>query len=78
VFITPRALITVRKDDFDIDALITRCDLNTELINAGKSGQRAGCTGCSTRWLTATPRREPPDLRAGYDGDFGEGVPPCR
>jgi magnesium transporter len=35
MFITPRALITVRKDDFDIDALIARWDLNTELINAG-------------------------------------------
>jgi magnesium transporter len=35
MFITPRALITVRKDDFDIDALIARWDLNAELINAG-------------------------------------------
>jgi magnesium transporter len=34
LFITPRALITVRKDDFDIDALIARWDLNTDLINA--------------------------------------------
>jgi magnesium transporter len=32
MFITPRALITVRKDDFDIDALIARWDLNTDLI----------------------------------------------
>jgi magnesium transporter len=34
MFITPRALITVRKDDFDIDALIARWDLNTDLITA--------------------------------------------
>lgn len=33
VFITPRALITVRKDDFDIDALIARWDLNTDLVD---------------------------------------------
>jgi magnesium transporter len=32
MFITPRALITVRKDDFDIDALIARWDLNTDLV----------------------------------------------
>jgi magnesium transporter len=32
LFITPRALITVRKNDFDIDALIARWDLNTDLI----------------------------------------------
>lgn len=31
MFITPRALITVRKSDFDIDALIARWDLDTEL-----------------------------------------------
>jgi magnesium transporter len=31
VFITPRALITVRKSDFDVDALIQRWDLDTEL-----------------------------------------------
>ena len=34
MFITPRALITVRKNDFDIDALIERWDLNTDLITA--------------------------------------------
>ena len=34
MFITPRALITVRKNDFDIDALIARWDLNTDLITA--------------------------------------------
>jgi len=34
MFITPRALITVRKNDFDIDALIARWDLNTGLITA--------------------------------------------
>jgi magnesium transporter len=34
MFITSRALITVRKDDFDIDALVVRWDLNTDLINA--------------------------------------------
>jgi magnesium transporter len=34
MFITPRALITVRKEDFDIDALIARWDLNTDLITA--------------------------------------------
>jgi magnesium transporter len=34
IFITPRALITVRKNDFDIDALIARWDLNTDLITA--------------------------------------------
>ncbi len=33
VFITPRALITVRKDDFDIDTLIARWDLNTDLVD---------------------------------------------
>ena len=33
VFITPRALVTVRKDDFDIDALIERWDLNTDLVD---------------------------------------------
>ncbi|MEU7908521.1 magnesium transporter CorA family protein [Actinoplanes sp. NPDC049118] len=32
MFITPRALITVRKNDFDIDALIARWDVNTDLI----------------------------------------------
>lgn len=34
IFITPRALITVRKDDFDIDALIARWDLNTDLVDS--------------------------------------------
>jgi magnesium transporter len=34
MFVTPRALITVRKEDFDIDALIARWDLNTDLVNA--------------------------------------------
>jgi magnesium transporter len=34
MFITARALITVRKDDFDIDALIARWDLDTDLVNA--------------------------------------------
>jgi magnesium transporter len=34
VFITPRALITVRKNDFDIDAVIARWDLNTDLVGA--------------------------------------------
>ena len=34
VFITARALITVRKDDFDIDALIERWDLNADLVDA--------------------------------------------
>ncbi len=34
MFITSRALITVRKNDFDIDALIERWDLNTDLITA--------------------------------------------
>jgi magnesium transporter len=34
VFITPRALITVRKDSFDIDALIARWDLNASLLEA--------------------------------------------
>jgi len=33
IFITPRALVTVRKDDFDIDALIARWDLNTDLVD---------------------------------------------
>jgi magnesium transporter len=33
MFITPRALITVRKSDFDIDALIARWDLNTDLVD---------------------------------------------
>ena len=32
VFITPQALITVRKDDFDIDALIAHWDLNADLV----------------------------------------------
>ena len=32
VFITPRALITVRMDDFDIDALIAYWDLNAGLV----------------------------------------------
>lgn len=35
VFITDRALITVRKDDFDIDALIAHWDLNADLVSAG-------------------------------------------
>jgi magnesium transporter len=35
VFITPRALITVRKDDFDIDTLIARWDLNADLVTPG-------------------------------------------
>jgi magnesium transporter len=34
VFITSRALITVRKDDFDIDALIAYWDLNAELVDS--------------------------------------------
>jgi magnesium transporter len=34
VFITPRALITVRKDAFDIDTLIAHWDLNAELVDA--------------------------------------------
>ncbi|MGH3157509.1 MAG: CorA family divalent cation transporter [Streptosporangiaceae bacterium] len=34
VFITSRALITVRKDDFDIDALIARWDLNAGLVDS--------------------------------------------
>ena len=34
IFITPRALITVRKDDFDIDVLIARWDLNADLVDA--------------------------------------------
>jgi magnesium transporter len=33
VFITPRAIITVRKNDFDIDTLIARWDLNAGLVN---------------------------------------------
>ncbi|GAA3455465.1 magnesium transporter CorA family protein [Dactylosporangium matsuzakiense] len=35
VFITARALVTVRKDDFDIDTLIARWDLNADLVDAG-------------------------------------------
>ncbi|WP_433220228.1 magnesium transporter CorA family protein [Dactylosporangium sp. CS-047395] len=35
VFITPRALVTVRKDEFDIDTLIARWDLNADLVDAG-------------------------------------------
>jgi magnesium transporter len=35
LFITPRALITIRKQDFDIDALIARWDLNTDLVEPG-------------------------------------------
>jgi magnesium transporter len=35
VFITERAVITVRKDDFDIDALIAHWDLNADLVHAG-------------------------------------------
>ena len=34
IFITARALITVRKDEFDIDALIARWDLNADLVDA--------------------------------------------
>jgi len=34
VFITSRALITVRKDNFDIDTLIARWDLNLGLLDA--------------------------------------------
>jgi magnesium transporter len=34
VFITPRALITVRKDDFDVDALIAYWDLNASLTDS--------------------------------------------
>jgi magnesium transporter len=34
MFVTPRALITVRKQDFDIDALIARWDLNADLVTA--------------------------------------------
>ena len=37
-FVTPRALITVRKDDFDVDALIDRWDLESELARDGGSG----------------------------------------
>ena len=35
VFITPRALITVRKSAFDIDTLIARWDLGGELASSG-------------------------------------------
>ncbi len=34
-FITPRALITVRKADFDIDTLISRWDANPDLAGSG-------------------------------------------
>jgi magnesium transporter len=34
MFVTSRALITVRKDDVDIDALIARWDLTTELVDS--------------------------------------------
>jgi magnesium transporter len=34
VFVTPRALITVRKNEFDIDALISQWDLNTQLVSS--------------------------------------------
>lgn len=37
VFITPRAVITVRKNSFDIDALISQWDLNADLA-AGTDG----------------------------------------
>ena len=37
-FLTPRALITVRKDDFDVDALVARWDLEDELAAQGGSG----------------------------------------
>ena len=33
LFITPRALVTVRKDEFDIDTLIARWDLNSDLVD---------------------------------------------
>jgi magnesium transporter len=33
MFVTPRALITVRKTEFDIDALIARWDLNADLVD---------------------------------------------
>jgi magnesium transporter len=44
VFITPRALITVRKNDFDIDTLIAYWDLNAGLVDAtnGVSGLTYG------------------------------------
>lgn len=35
VFVTPRALITVRKSDFDIDTLIERWDLDSDLAGDG-------------------------------------------
>lgn len=35
MFITGRALVTVRKDDFDVDTLIARWDLNSDLVDAG-------------------------------------------
>lgn len=34
VFITPRAIITVRKNEFDIDTLIARWDLNADLVTS--------------------------------------------
>jgi len=37
VFVTPRALITVRKNEFDIDALISQWDLNTELVSSSNA-----------------------------------------
>ncbi|HEY2272124.1 MAG TPA: magnesium transporter CorA family protein [Jatrophihabitantaceae bacterium] len=37
-FVTPRALITVRKDDFDIDGVVSRWDLEHELVGEGGSG----------------------------------------
>jgi magnesium transporter len=35
MFVTGRALVTVRKQDFDIDALIARWDLNADLVTPG-------------------------------------------
>ncbi len=35
IFLTSRAIITIRKNDFDIDSLIARWDLNTDLIQPG-------------------------------------------
>ena len=37
-FVTPRALITVRKGDFDVDTLIARWDLESDLAAEGGSG----------------------------------------
>ena len=77
MFIEPRALITVHEGRLRDRRAHGALDLNTELINAGDQ-VGALVYGLLDAVVDGHAEEKAPDLRAGYDGDFGEGVPPCR